>query len=426
MNILIKGAEVLQRENGAYRTKCADIAIEGDRILAVGDIPESFQAERVINASGKLATPALINCHTHAYMGIFRNLADDLTFEDWLFGSIMPREDRMTNDQAKVGVMLSLVEMMKSGCGTYLDMQMFPGTSCEATVETGMRAVISRGLASEMGEPDGGAERRFREALWEIKNYGSYKNLSFMIGPHAIYTCGEKTLRYAAELANKLSIGINIHLSETKTEFNECMEKHGMTPTKYCDTLGLLSEKTVAAHCVQLTNADIDILAERKVNVATCPISNMKLGNGFAPVEKFYEKGINVVLGTDSSASNNTVNLFPDMRAFALVHKGKSNDVLSVPASKVIDAVTVNAAKALSLENGEITAGKLADIALFDLSNPTFRPKNNLASALAYSANGSEVSHLMVGGKFLVENGEVLTADCEKIYYEAEKVIESL
>ncbi len=426
MTALIKNAEILVKEDGKYIIKHGDITTEGDRIKTVGKAPEGVSYDKTIDGTDKLAIPALINCHTHAYMSVFRNLADDLPFADWLFGAIMPREDRMTRPQAKAGSMLSLLEMMKSGTGTYLDMHMFPETSCDAALETGMRAVISRGLAGELGDADGGAERRFREATDEIKAYAGKENLSFMLAPHAIYTCGEKTLRHAAELAKELGIGINLHLSETETEFGDCMKAHGKTPVEYVDGLGLLSGNTVAAHCVKLSENDIAILAKRGVSVASCPISNMKLGNGFAPVGKLKAAGINVTLGTDSAASNNTVNLFPDMRAYALVHKGANLDALAVSAADTIDAVTENAATALGLANGAIESGKLADIALFDLNTPTFRPKNNLVSALAYSANGSEVSHLMVGGKLLIDNYEVLTADSEKIYYEAEKVINSL
>lgn len=425
MNIIIRGADVLVRENGAYSIVKKDIGIENDIISYVGEIPEDFIVDKVINANGKLATPSLINCHTHAYMSVFRNLADDLPFDKWLFESIMPREDKMTCKQALIGAKLSLLEMIKTGTGCFVDMHMFPGASANAASELGMRAVLSRGLAGDIGT-DGGAERRFKEAITEISEYADNPLFSFMIAPHAIYTCSEKTLKYSAELAQKLGLGINIHLSETTHEFESCQKEHGMTPVEYCDNLGLLNEKTLAAHLVKLTDNDIEILAKRKVNVASCPISNMKLANGFAPIDKLMKAGLNITLGTDSCASNNTVNLFPDMRAFALIHKARLEDALCVSASDTIDAVTVNAAKALALNCGEIKTGKLADITLFNLDCPSFSPKNNLVSALAYSVSGYEADTLIVGGKIIMQKGEVLTADTEKIYYEAQKVIESL
>lgn len=425
MNTIIRSAEVLLKENGVYTVKKCDIGIENDTIRHVGNIPEGFAADIVINGKNKFAVPSLINCHTHAYMGVFRNLADDLPFDKWLFESIMPREDRMTCEGAKAGAMLSLLEMIKSGTGCFVDMHMFPKASAEAALELGMRAVISRGLAGEIGT-DGGAERRFKEALDEIEEYKNEPNLTFMIAPHAIYTCGEKTLRQSAELAQKLGIGINLHLSETQHEFNTCMAEHGMTPVEYCANLGLLTDKTLAAHLVKLTDSDIEILAERGVSMASCPISNMKLGNGFAPIEKLQKAGVNITIGTDSCASNNTVNLFPDMRAYALIHKGKLSDALSVSAADTVDAVTVNAARALGLDTGAIEEGRLADITLYSLSEPTFCPKNNLLSALAYSASGYEADTLIVGGKLIMQNKEVLTADVEKIYYDAQKVIDIL
>lgn len=425
MNTIIRSAEVLLKENGVYTVKKCDIGIENDTIRHVGDIPKDFAYDKIINGEGKFATPSLINCHTHAYMSVFRNLADDLPFDKWLFESIMPREDRMTNDGAKAGAMLSLIEMIKSGTGCFVDMHMFPKASAEVAKELGMRAVITRGLAGEM-QTDGGAERRFREALDEMEEYKDDKNLTFMIAPHAIYTCGEKTLRHSAELAKELGVGINLHLSETEYEFNSCKQEHGMTPVEYCDSLGLLTDRTLAAHLVKLTDGDIDILAERGVSMASCPISNMKLGNGFAPIEKLQRAGVNITLGTDSCASNNTVNLFPDMRAYALIHKGKLGDALSVSAADTVDAVTVNAARALGLNAGAIEEGKLADITLYNLSEPTLCPKNNLLSAMAYSMSGYEADTLIIGGKVIMQNKEVLTADVEKIYYDAQKVIDIL
>lgn len=425
MNTIIRSAEVLLRENGVYAVKKCDIGIENDTIRYVGQIPEGFEADKIINGEGKFATPSLINCHTHAYMSVFRNLADDLPFDKWLFESIMPREDKMDNEGAKAGAMLSLLEMIKSGTGCFVDMHMFPKASAEAAKELGMRAVITRGLAGEIGT-DGGAERRFKEAVEEMAEYKNEPNLSFMIAPHAIYTCGEKTLRYSAELARKLGVGINLHLSETEYEFGSCKEQHGKTPVEYCDGLGLLTDKTLAAHLVKLTDDDIAILAERGVSMASCPISNMKLGNGFAPIEKLQKAGVNITLGTDSCASNNTVNLFPDMRAYALIHKGKLSDALSVSAADTVDAVTVNAAKALGLNTGVIEEGRLADITLFSLSEPTLCPKNNLLSAMAYSMSGYEADTLMIGGKVIMQNKEILTADVEKIYYDAQKVIDIL
>ncbi len=425
MNTLIRSAQVLLKKDGIYSVEKCDIAIENDTIRFVGDVPEDFITDSVVNGEGKFAVPSLINCHTHAYMSVFRNLADDLPFDKWLFESIMPREDRMTYEGAKAGAMLSLIEMMKSGTGCFVDMHMFPKASAEAANELGMRAVITRGLAGEINT-DGGAERRFKEAVEEMAEYKDSPNLTFMIAPHAIYTCGEKTLRYSAELAKKLGVGINLHLSETQHEFDSCIAEHGMTPVEYCDSLGLLTDKTLAAHLVKLTDSDIATLAERGVSMASCPISNMKLGNGFAPVEKLMAAGVNITLGTDSCASNNTVNLFPDMRAYALIHKGKLGDALAVSAKDTVDAVTVNAAKALGLNTGAIEAGRLADITLYSLSEPTLCPKNDLLSALAYSMNGYEADTLIIGGRTVMKNKEILTADVEKIYYDAQKVIDIL
>lgn len=245
-----------------------------------------------------------------------------------------------------------------------------------------------------------------------------------MMGPHAIYTCGKEYLLEIAELAKDKGLGINIHLSETKHEVEECIKNNGMSPVKYIESLGLLDVPAIAAHCVYLDDEDILILKNKGVSVATNPASNMKLGNGFAPISRLIKEGVNVCLGTDSQASNNTLNMFTEMRLLSMIHKGVECDAQAMPAKTVLKCATENGYKAIGMGDiaGKIEAGKVADLVLLDIDAPQFYPRNNLASALVYSANGSEVDTVIIDGEIVMKNKEVLTIDTERVYHEINRI----
>lgn len=219
MDILIKNTLIYTPAGNIQ----GDIFIKGDRIAAVGEMPEGYVADRVIDGSSKMAVPGLINCHTHSYMSLFRNIADDLTFTDWLFGAIMPREDNLTSEDALAGAMLSCMEMIKSGTTCFMDMHMFPMMSAQAADRLGMRAVMTRGLTGpDRNEKD--ALRRYSEHMAERERYADNKRIMFRLGPHAIYTCGEDYLRFLIEKAHETGQGFHIHLSETRTETENCLK----------------------------------------------------------------------------------------------------------------------------------------------------------------------------------------------------------
>ena len=424
MNILIKNITALLPDGAGLKAKACDICISGDRIVSVDSAPENFIAQKVINGSGKMAIPGLINCHTHAYMTVFRNVADDLSFQDWLMGNIMPLEDQLTSEDGYWGAMLGCLEMIKTGTTCFTDMHMFEGQSVRAAYESGMRAVISRGLSG--GESDkAGAKRRIDEALREMdaaKSLDDNGRISFLLGPHAIYTCDNGYLSEIVALAKEKKLGLNVHLSESRFEVGSCMEQHGCSPVELLDKLGLFELPTLAAHCVHLSDDDIALLAKRGVSVATNPISNMKLGNGFAPITKLQKAGVNICLGTDGAASNNALNMFREMGILSLIHKGALEEAQAVSAVDVLNFATVNGAKALGLETGVIAPGKKADIAILDLDVPQFRPLNNPISALCYSANGSEVETVIIDGNIVMENRRMTTLDEQRIFFEVERI----
>ena len=277
MNILIKNIKMLI--NGG--TPKGDICISGNKILSAGVIPEGFAADKVIDGSDKLAIPGLINCHTHTYMSLFRNLADDLSFEDWLFGAIMPREDALSPEDAYWGAMLSCAEMIKTGTTCFMDMHMFPAMTASAADKLGMRAVMTRGLTgSDRNDKDG--IRRYNEHMDERERFKGNDRITFKLGPHAIYTCGEDYLRWLIEKAHETEQEFHIHLSETTTEVQNCYKERSKSPVEYLNDIGFLDIKTCAAHCVHVSDSDMDILAEKHVSVIHNPDENLNLAfNGF-------------------------------------------------------------------------------------------------------------------------------------------------
>ena len=338
---------LLETEEGGLKLERTDIFIKDGKIASVGEVPEGFSAEKVIDGTRRLAMPGLINAHTHSYMTVFRNCADDRSFEDWLFKYVMPLEDKLVPGDAYWGSLLAMAEMIRTGTTCFTDMHMHINQVPKAAVETGIRAVITRGLAGETLE-DGG-QRRLDEAFSEINAWKGEENISFMLAPHAPYSCGKEYLQTIAGLAKENHLGINIHLSESLFEVQTAKENFGMTPIEYVDSLGLFENHTVAAHCINLSENDFNILKEKNVSVATNPASNMKLGNGFAPVAEMLRRGINVCLGTDGAASNNSLNMFREMGFLGLIHKGTAKDPLPVSAVQCIKMATENGARAAGL-----------------------------------------------------------------------------
>ncbi len=423
MGIVLKNilAVVPEGENDVIRE--TDIFIEGNRIAAIGDMPEGFQEDKVIDGKDKLAIPGLVNCHTHSYMSFMRNIADDLCFMDWLFGKIDPIEQQMTDEDTYWGACLAIIEMMKSGTTCFNDMQMNIHQTTRAVKESGMRAVVSRGLVGSGNDEAG--QVRLKQAYEERDAFQDCDRLSFMLAPHAPYTCDEGFMQIVSEEAKKNHMRIHVHLSESESEIEQIKEKYGCTPIEMADRNGLFDVPAIAAHCVQITEADMDILKNKNVSVVTNPASNMKLGNGFAPVPEMLSKGINVCLGTDGAASNNSLNMFHEMSLLALIHKGVKRTPQCISAKENFRIATINGAKALGLDKeiGSLEAGKKADIVILDLNTPSLMPRNNLIAGLSYSANGSEVETVIIDGRITMEKRRILTLDEELVYKKVNEII---
>ena len=423
MGIILKNILAVLPEGEKDIIKETDIYIEDSRIAAIGNGPEGFVADKVIDGKDKLAIPGLINCHTHSYMAFMRNVADDLSFMDWLFGTIDPIEQQMTDEDTYWGACLAILEMMKSGTTCFNDMQMNIHQTTRAVKESGMRAVISRGLVGSGNDEAG--QIRLAQAYEERDAAKDCDRLTFMLGPHAPYTCDDGFMRIVSEEAKKNNMGIHVHLSESVSEIQQIQEKYGCSPIEMADKNGLFDVPAIAAHCVQITESDMDILKAKNVSVVTNPASNMKLGNGFAPVPAMLEKGINVCLGTDGAASNNSLNMFHELSLLTLIHKGVGKTPQCISAKEGFRIATINGAKALGLdkETGSLEVGKKADIAILNLNTPSLTPRNNLIAGLSYSANGSEVETVIIDGKITMENRKVLTMDEELVYKKVNDII---
>ena len=423
MGIVLKDILAILPEGKKDVIQKTSIYVEGNRIVSIGTEPAGFQADKVIDGKDRLVIPGLINCHTHSYMSFMRNVADDLNFMDWLFGTIDPIEQQMTDEDTYWGAMLAIIEMMRSGTTCFNDMQMNIHQTTRAVKESGMRAMICRGLVGSGNDEAG--QMRLAQAYEERDAAKDCDRLTFMLGPHAPYTCDDGFMRVVSEEAKREHMGIHVHLSESVSEIQQIQEKYGFSPIEMAEKNGLFDVPAIAAHCVQIDEKDMDILKSKNVSVVTNPASNMKLGNGFAPVAKMLEKGINVCLGTDGAASNNCLNMFHELSLLTLIHKGVNKTPQCISAAEGFRIATINGAKALGLEKeiGSIEVGKKADLAILDLNTPSLTPRNNLLAALSYSANGSEVDTVIIDGKITMENRKLLTIDESLVYKKINEII---
>lgn len=416
--ILLKNTEFLAA-NGEMQK--GDIAIEGSVIKEIGGITASWQADRVIDCTDKLAVPGFINTHTHAAMTLFRSYADDMALMDWLENKIWPAEANLTADDVYWGTQLAIAEMLKSGTTTFADMYFFMPQVAQAVEQSGIRAVLARGMA--------GVAPTAEQALVESETfYREWHNaaegrITVMLGPHAPYTCPPAYLKKVVALSEKLGAEIHIHLAETAGEVKTCIEKHGKTPIALMNDLGVLDCGVLAAHCVHVSAEDIQIMKQKNVRVAHNPGSNMKLASGIGPVPEMLSAGLNVGLGTDGAASNNNLDMLEEMRLAAMLHKVHRGDPLLIPASTAVSMATTLGANALGLGQvtGSLLPGFKADITLFDMRAPHWYPRHDRASLLIYSAAAADVHTVIVDGKILLDNRTLTTIDEEQMLKEVQQ-----
>jgi len=402
-------------KNVILNGKTKDIFIEGNRIKRIGKNINLRAKEKIDGKEEKAILPGLINCHTHAAMTLFRGYGDDLPLKEWLENKIWPLEKKMDGEDAYWGTKLAILEMIKTGTTTFNDMYWWENWSIEAVEEMGIRAVI--GLVLLDFSPIG--SKKNLERYWSIFKKRKLKNITFSIAPHAIYTVSRENLIWAKNFAKKNNLILHTHLSETEKEAKDCLEKYKMRPVEYLEKIGFLGNNCVLAHSIWLSDNEIKILGSKKCNAVYNPCSNMKLASGIFPYQKLKKAGTNIVLGTDGAASNNSLDMFSEMKFASLLQRVNQKDPTLIPVQEIFETATKNGAKALKINAGEIKVGKLADLILIDLNNVSFKPGHNFVSDAVYSASGDYVSDLICNGKILMRDKKV--KDEEKIKKEATK-----
>ncbi|MFD1674436.1 amidohydrolase [Alicyclobacillus fodiniaquatilis] len=377
----------------------------------------------LIRKTDKIAIPGLINTHGHAAMTLLRGAGDDMPLMNWLHERIFPLEEKLTEEATYWGTQLAAWEMLISGTTTYTDMYMMMENTARAVSESGMRGVLSVGVVGfdEDSRAKGLSRSRQFVADWQQKAQG---RITVMLGPHAPYTCPPDFLTEIAELAAVLNVPIQIHLSETKTEVEDCLKQHGVTPIELAQKVGLFNLPLLAAHCVHVTDADLDIMATHGVRVAHNPQSNLKLGSGVAPLQKMLERNMVVGLGTDGAASNNNLDMFEEMRLAATLHKGVHQDAEMIPAATAFQMATELGAKACCLETGlgTLQPGSPCDMVLLDGSSPHLMPRHNLLSDVVYACGADDVRDVFIQGRQVVANGQPLTIDTERVKSEVARL----
>lgn len=429
MKILFKNADILVRDDNFSVLENAYLAVDGDKISYIGTEEPKGEFDEIKDMSGKILMPGLINCHNHCPMVLLRGIGSDLPLQQWLFDTVFPIEDKLTAEEIKAGSELALLEMISGGTVSFSDMYFEPEMTVQAVAESGMKANITRPVQSFDPNETPDQSYRMKEA---IELYEKYNNtfdgrvlIDFCI--HAEYTCTETIARTFIEKVNERRGNLHIHLSETKKEHNECVEKYGKMPAEWFDSLGGFDSSAFAAHCVWLTESDMELFRRKGVSVVHNPTSNMKLASGFAPIQKMLDMGINVALGTDGASSNNNLDMFEEMHIASIIHNGYTLDATVMNADTVLKMATVNGAKVQRRENcGELKVGNKADIIAVSLDAPHMVPALDKKALLTYSAQSSDVAMTMADGKILYENGEYKTLDKEKIYFDINKAVEKL
>ncbi|MCL2638938.1 MAG: amidohydrolase [Oscillospiraceae bacterium] len=404
------------------------VGVRGKEIAFIGDSKPSCDFGEIYDGANKLLMSAFYNCHAHTPMTLLRGYGENLGLQDWLETRIFPFENQLDGSAVYLGTMLGLAESVRFGIVSTTDMYNFCDDMVRAYTEAGLKCNIGRAILSFTDEELRETER-FRECESLFKNYhnSADERIKIDMSLHAEYTSNPKTVRQLAEYTKEIGARVHVHVSETKFEHEECKKRHGLTPAAYLAEHGLLDSPTTAAHCVHLEDDDILIFKEKGVTVASCPISNLKLASGTCNVPKLKANGVNVAIGTDGCASNNSLNFIEEMKFFSLLHKG----IFAEPAASSPRDTLYSATRAGALSQGRFNCGLLkegfaADLIALDLSKPNMNPAHNLVNNVVYSACGGDIIMTMCDGKILYENGEYKTIDIEKIVFEAAKATENI
>ena len=425
MDILFRNATILTMCDDRPLIENGFVGVRDGLIAYVGATEPEGKPLRGIDCRGDILMPGLVNAHAHTAMCLMRGYADDYTLHEWLFDRVFPVEAKLSAQDILSGVRLGFAEMIASGTTSVSDMYFHQPEVAALALEVGMRVSLCNGVVAIGGKLDL-CDRCFTELKTLVRDFhGAGDGLIRADSSiHAEYTSFPAAWRAETELALEYNLVMHLHLSETKAEHEACLARYGKTPAQVFDDNGVFRAKTLAAHCVWLTDEDMDILARNGVSAAHNPVSNLKLGSGIARVSDMLAHGVNVALGTDGCCSNNSHDLFEAIKLAALLAKGSSGDPTRLPAYEAIKLATVNGAQAQGREGqiGRIHEGLQADLILVKTDSPSMCPVYAPASAIAYAARGKDVRLTMIRGKILYENGEFMTIDIQKAIREARDI----
>lgn len=412
MNTRFYDARILTMD-GTMEIVRGEVWVEGNRITHIG--PGKGRPpvwDREIDAKGNLIMPGFKNAHTHSAMTFLRSYADDLPLLEWLNKQVFPMEAKLTQEDVYWLSKLAIMEYLTSGITANFDMYFHPEMIAKASVECGFRTVMVSGLNDFVSSVE--------ELEENYVKYNQYHELiRYCLGFHAEYTTSEELLKGVAALAKKHQVPVFTHNSETLAEVEGCIERHGMTPTAYLDSLGMFGYGGGGYHCVHMTDEDLDIFCDRGMTVVTNPGSNVKLASGIARITDMMDKGINLAIGTDGPASNNCLDMFREMFLTTGLGKIRENDAAAVPADKVLSMAACGGARAMGLADCDcLAAGKLADLVMIDLQQPNMQPINNIVKNLVYSGSKQNVRLTMVNGRVLYEKGKFAIGVEPKLVYE--------
>ncbi|MFZ3383151.1 MAG: amidohydrolase family protein [Candidatus Methanoperedens sp.] len=406
-DLVIKGGTVL--------TMCGEIIKNGvvavdNGLITFAGKDTKVNADKIIDAKGCAVMPGLVNAHTHLPMTLLRGNADGLFYREWT-EKIQKSEMKLTPELIKTGSRLGILEMIRSGTTSFADMYIHMDEVAKAVEETGIRAALGYGMIEGLNEDP---ETKLKNRGKFVKKWNGAANgrITAMYAPHSAASCSKEFLIKVRELAKKDGARIHIHVLETEDELKLMKKRYGMCSINLLNNINMLGQDVLAAHCIWLSDDDIEILKKKEVNVVHCPTSNISLGAGLARVPEMLEKGINVALGTDGAASGVSLDMWKEMRAAMLLHKLK--DPRALPASKVLEMATVNGARALGINAGVLKAGCLADIIIVDLKKPQF-VSSNIHAALVNGASGCDVRTVIVDGKVLMEDHKVTVLNEKKV-----------
>ena len=405
------------------------VLVKGDRIAYIGDKPPAEPCGREYDGRGKLLMSGFFNAHAHSPMTLMRGYGENLALQDWLTKKIFPFEDKLDSNAVYWGTMLAMAESLKFGIVSTSDMYYFCEDMAEAVAECGAKSNISRSVTNITGEDP--------QTLTSMKEntdfYNKYHNtadgrIRVDMSLHGEYTSDARTARVLADCARDVGdVIMHVHLSETKLEHEECKQRHGMTPAAYMEKMGLFDVPALAAHCVYAEDDDMDIFRAKGVTVATNPVSNMKLASGVCNASKVIDKGVNLAIGTDSVASNNSLNFIEEMKTLAISSKVYYADPTLITPKDALRAATSGGAMAQGrTDSGILKVGNKADLIVLDISGPNMHPVHSLINNIVYSCSGGEVIMTMVDGNVLYENGIYSLIDIEKTVYEVEKATQRI